>query len=352
MKYSIIIPVYNVERYIRRCIESVVNQNFDDYEIIVVDDGTPDSSMEIVEEYMNTGKIKVIHQQNSGIAKARFAGIESASGEYLLFLDSDDFVSPKLLEIVDKSIGNADILEYSSVSFLDGEEDKIFDNAEQGCVEKVLKSDEFKQQIVLGDIVRGERSCLMWNKVYRRKLVDEYVTDRTLNMTLEDFAFNCQYYCGVDEYIKISNKLYFYRDREGSITKRINPNIHSVLNSASELQEKSLNKMELLNNSTRIDIAQWYMRYLMNALQIGYQTKTFDRYKIARILESPEVVERCRIIEEGECDTKLFRLVRQRKYKAIICRFILMRLKKDLYRKLSKIGILRAVKFFLLSRKG
>lgn len=347
MKYSIIIPVFNVEKYIRKCIESVIQQSFSDYEVIVVDDGTPDHSMDIVGEYIETGKLKIVHQSNSGIAKARFAGIAAASGEYLLFLDSDDFVSQELLEIVDKNIGIADILEYSSFSFIDGEEDAVFDNGEQGNVECILKREEFRKQIALGDIARGERSCLMWNKVYRRDFVNEYVTDKTANMTLEDFTFNCQYYCSVNQYIKISNKLYFYRDRPGSITKRIDPHIQAILNSVSEIQKTSLDKMDLLDDSTQIDISAWYMRYLMNALQIGFQTKTFNIDNVVQILDSAEVIERCSIIANGENDTRLLGLVRQRKYKAIIRKFKLTGLKKDLYRRLSKIGILRTIKSFL-----
>ena len=350
MKYSIIIPVFNVEKYIRKCIESVIQQTFSDYEVIVVDDGTPDHSMDIVEEYVDTGKLKIVHQSNSGIAKARFAGIDAASGEYLLFLDSDDFVSQKLLEIVDKNIGIADILEYSSFSFIDGEEDAVLDNGEQGNVECILKREEFRKQIALGDIARGERSCLMWNKVYRRDFVNKYVTDITLNMTLEDFTFNCQYYCSVNQYIKISNKLYFYRDRPGSITKRIDPNIQAILNSASKIQKTSLYKMNLLDDSTRIDISAWYMRYLMNALQIGFQTNTFDEDEIVHILGSQEVIDRCQLVADGENDTRLYQLVRYRKYKAIIRRLKLTGFRKDVYRKLSQIEMLRTIKSFLLMR--
>lgn len=103
MRFSIIIPVYNVEAYIRKCMETVMNQTFRDYEVIVVDDESPDNSMAIVEEFAQAypGMIRMIHQKNTRQGGARNRGVGEARGEYLLFVDSDDYVSPCLLETVD-----------------------------------------------------------------------------------------------------------------------------------------------------------------------------------------------------------------------------------------------------------
>ena len=92
MKFSIIIPVYKVEKYLQECVDSVLSQTFTDYEIILVDDGSPDNCPKICDEYAKTDeRIKVIHQKNSGQACARNAAIKMASGEYILCLDSDDY---------------------------------------------------------------------------------------------------------------------------------------------------------------------------------------------------------------------------------------------------------------------
>lgn len=103
MRFSIIIPVYNVEKYIRRCMESVMEQSFADYEVIVVDDESPDNSMGIVEEFAAAypGKITMVHQKNTRQGGARNHGVKLAQGEYLLFVDSDDYVSRDLLKTVD-----------------------------------------------------------------------------------------------------------------------------------------------------------------------------------------------------------------------------------------------------------
>ena len=101
-KFSIIIPVYNVENYIKRCLDSVFNQSFKDYEVIVVNDGTKDNSMKIVNKY----DVKIINQKNNGLSSARNTGVNNAKGDYLLFLDSDDYIEKDLLKEINKSLDN------------------------------------------------------------------------------------------------------------------------------------------------------------------------------------------------------------------------------------------------------
>ena len=101
-KFSIIIPVYNVEKYLKKCLDSVFNQTYKDYEVIVVNDGTKDNSMDIVKDY----DVKVINQKNQGLSAARNAGVKKATGEYLIFLDSDDYWEKDLLKELSKSLKN------------------------------------------------------------------------------------------------------------------------------------------------------------------------------------------------------------------------------------------------------
>ena len=101
-KFSIIIPVYNVEKYLKKCLDSVFNQTYKDYEVIVVNDGTKDNSMDIVKDYA----VKVINQKNQGLSAARNAGVKKATGDYLIFLDSDDYWEKGLLKELSKSLKN------------------------------------------------------------------------------------------------------------------------------------------------------------------------------------------------------------------------------------------------------
>lgn len=102
-KFSIIVPVYNVERYIGKCLSSIVKQTYKDYEIIVVNDGTKDNSMKVVQKY----PVKIVNQKNQGLSVARNTGVKHATGEYLLFLDSDDYIEKDLLKKIEKSLKNA-----------------------------------------------------------------------------------------------------------------------------------------------------------------------------------------------------------------------------------------------------
>lgn len=106
MRFSIVIPVYNVEKYIRKCMDSVMNQTFRDYEVIVVDDESPDNSMQIVEEFAERypGMITMIHQKNARQGGARNHGVRYAKGEYIIFVDSDDYVSYDMLQKVDAKL--------------------------------------------------------------------------------------------------------------------------------------------------------------------------------------------------------------------------------------------------------
>ena len=114
-KISIIIPMYNVEKYLRRCLDSVLNQTFEDWQAICVDDGSPDKSGEIAEEYAKKdNRFVVIHKENGGLSDARNAGMPYAKGKYIMYLDSDDFIHPQTMEIAYNLIekNNSDILSF------------------------------------------------------------------------------------------------------------------------------------------------------------------------------------------------------------------------------------------------
>lgn len=108
-KFSIIIPVYNVEKYIEKCLDSIFNQTLKDFEVIVVNDGTKDKSIELIKNY----DIKIINQKNQGLSAARNRGVKEATGEYLLFLDSDDYLEKDTLKELNKSLkNNPDIVRF------------------------------------------------------------------------------------------------------------------------------------------------------------------------------------------------------------------------------------------------
>ena len=124
-KFSLIIPVYNVEKYIKKCLDSVFEQSFKDFEVIVVNDGTKDKSMDIVKNY----DVQIINQKNMGLSEARNNGVKNAKGEYLLFLDSDDYIEKDLLKKINESLNNnPDIVRFQAKDII---EDKIVEYNEK-----------------------------------------------------------------------------------------------------------------------------------------------------------------------------------------------------------------------------
>lgn len=167
LKLSIIIPVYQVEQTLRRCIDSVLSQSFSDWEMILVDDGSPDDCPAICDEYTkNYGRINVIHKENGGLSDARNAGINIALGEYITFIDSDDYLGEetlaKVMHIIDTH-PEYDMLEYpvfEHFSLLKKEHHLIFDNHEYHDMRTYWLQ------------AKAYTHTYAWNKIYRRELFD------------------------------------------------------------------------------------------------------------------------------------------------------------------------------------
>ena len=152
---SVIIPVYNVEPYLRQCVDSVLNQKLEDYELILVDDGSPDACPQICDEYASRfPQIRVIHQQNGGLSAARNAGLRAAYGQYVMFMDSDDWWNPDvsvqdMLNRV-KTRTNVDMFLFAGLDYIEGE--GYFDRSDSiRCVTKPVVDARSYYEIMLGN---------------------------------------------------------------------------------------------------------------------------------------------------------------------------------------------------------
>lgn len=206
MKFSVIIPVYNVEAYLNKCLDSVTKQTFLDYEVIIVDDESTDHSGQIADEYAkNDARIQVIHQKNTRQGGARNTGIAHAKGEYFIFVDSDDYVSETLLEKVNYYLEqtNPDILVYNHVEV--NEDDKILDAKESKGILKEVNTEEF---MLLGPCV--------WNKAFRRNLFIENEILFPEKIWYEDMTADLKLGLMSKKTVVVDEILYFYRQRQGS----------------------------------------------------------------------------------------------------------------------------------------
>lgn len=190
---SVIVPVYNVEKYIDRCIESIVNQTYRDIELILVDDGSTDSSQELCKKWeKKDSRIKVLHKENGGVETARNYGLDNANGEYIGFIDSDDYINEKMFEVLVNNIENNDIIvcEYYTVDSSNKQHRNNFE------IEKME---------------------VVWNALYRKSIIGE-TRFRDL-LAGEDRLFNCMIRKKTDKIKFIDKQLYYYFLSENSLVR-------------------------------------------------------------------------------------------------------------------------------------
>lgn len=213
-KISIIIPVYNIEKYIRECLDSVVNQTYKDLEIIIVDDGSTDNSGAICDEYVSRDKrIKVIHQTNAGAANAKNTALDHVTGEYVAFLDSDDFVSEDWISTMYQSMKqyNADIVECGF--------DKVFINQ---TVNSVAYMDEmvYSPKEYFAQYFEHWESVLFCNKLFRADLLKN-IRFRKERRCIDDEFFTYKVISLANKIVRIKEVLYHYRQRKTSAVHQI-----------------------------------------------------------------------------------------------------------------------------------
>lgn len=245
VKISIIVPIYNVEKYINKCIDSILAQTFKEFELILVDDGSTDKSGFISDGYVKKdSRVKVIHKQNGGLSSARNKGIENSCGEYLAFIDSDDYIHPKMFEILYTNT----ILYDSDISMCDYK--MVYENKYEIDIIKDYKVKEYTKLEALNDLQGkyGIRFVVAWNKLYRKKLFNilRYEEGR---INEDEFIIHNLLYDS-DKVIYINAKLYYYLQRENSITKsKFNPQRLDLLDAYIEriYFYKSINERELVH---------------------------------------------------------------------------------------------------------
>lgn len=211
-KISIIIPIYNAEKYLNRCIDSVLSQTYADFELILVNDGSTDQSAVICNNYIQSDcRVKYIEKINEGVSIARNIGITNSCGEYITFIDADDFIAPQYLEYLIKSFEKEGIVlaevSYEKKALEDGN-GKEFDAYYEYDIDKVIMK-----------YLDGEG--YVWGKLFLKEVIISnklYFSDKLIMS--EDLEFLIKYCCCVSgKYVGIKNKLYYYCDSESSISR-------------------------------------------------------------------------------------------------------------------------------------
>ena len=278
---SVIVPVYNVEKYIKECLESLVNQTLKNIEIIVVNDGSPDNSQIIIDEYAKKypDKIKSYIKKNGGVSDARNYGLKKENGEYVAFIDSDDFVDVTMFE---KMYNNAkktkskvvvcNLIKYSEVN------------------NKYLPNNFIKKNQVIDLTNKDELNYInkcrafVWNKIYEKKLFENFEFPK--GQIFEDSAIIYNVLFEAKQISLINENLYYYRiNREGTITTTINNKIFDIFkscdsiinyhkkNNTFEQYYKKIENLCLVHIFKRMEFFNLSKSY---KLQVNYVNTAFD----------------------------------------------------------------------------
>ena len=220
-KISVIVPVYNVEQYLPRCIDSILAQTFTDFELLLIDDGSTDSSGDICDEYAKKdNRIRVFHKENGGVSSARNLGLNNAKGEWIGFIDSDDWIELNCFSVLLEKRNIADLI-FFGCNFIYPDNSitvykpTYFHSLERTKIEKCLSALKVNLQAF-------EYLGYTWNKLFRKSIIDKYNLSFVEGLTLrEDELFTLSYARYIGSIRVLSFPLYNYRVLNTGLTHKI-----------------------------------------------------------------------------------------------------------------------------------
>ncbi len=280
---SVIVPVYNVEKYLIECVDSVINQTYKNLEIILVDDGSTDSSENICDEYRKIDKrIKVIHKENGGLSDARNVGLKNSNGEFVYFLDSDDYIQTDSLNLLVENINsyNSDFVFFDSVSFFDNSDNlpkqnyirKAYYNCCRGIdmLTELYKNSEYHASVPL--------------MFFRKSFLDEENLTFKNGIYHEDELFTFSVYCKAKKVSYLNKPLYNRRYRDNSITlsKKTLKHFHSMCIVFEEMIQISMN----INLTDEDAINKCLVRCALNIFNVFEKLRISDKIKTKNRLNS------------------------------------------------------------------
>ena len=272
IKYSFIVPVYNTEKYLKKCLDSLVNQTYKDFEIIVVNDGSTDKSSNIISKYQKKYKnIIVIDKENEGLSMARNRGVQKSSVKYIIFVDSDDYVSNKLLEEVDKKIDDSDILRFQ-IATEDEEYTKINEYHEEGF-ESMCGYDAFKY---LSSYHFVEPA---WCYVIRKNYYIENKFSFKKGVYHEDFGLIPYVIYKARKVKSIDFIGYYYIQRNGSIMNN-NDYKKTVKKAFDMIEQYKTMRLFAKNINRKNNLDDYFLSYISNSVIVKARELKKDEKKV------------------------------------------------------------------------
>lgn len=275
---SIIIPAYNVEKYIEQCLNSVLNQTYENLEIIVLNDGSTDNTKQIIDSFADRDyRLKIIHKENTGVSDTRNIGLEIAKGDYIGFVDSDDEIKPEMYQTLLSDITNneADIA-HCGFELITKTSTKVFNGTNEIHIQSQKKA---ITSLLKGDIFEPS----IWNKLYKKHVLKNLKFDKEIKFN-EDLLFNVEAFKQSQKIVFHDVPLYKYKYNENSASR--NTNIYTIQQSVLKVTEILNEKLSDLNiEEIR---SQFYVNKLISiyrALYDTHQSKTVLGNDVRKLLK-------------------------------------------------------------------
>ena len=250
-KVSVIVAAYNIEKYIARCLDSILNQTYKNLEIIVVNDGSSDNTGEIIDKYSEKDiRIKVIHKENSGVSSARNKGLDMSTGDYIGFVDGDDTIEPDMYELlVSNAINYTADISHCGYKLIEGQEEILMHGTNQ-----IIIQDRKKGILDLLDGSMVEPG--IWNKVFKRSIIEGIRLDESIKIN-EDLLFNMLLFNKSSKSVFHDVTKYNYIKRDESATTSSLNNIRKITdprNVYNKILEIFKNEEEILPYAKKMNI--------------------------------------------------------------------------------------------------
>lgn len=212
-KVSIIVPVYNAENYLRRCVDSILSQTFSDFEILLIDDGSLDCSGVICDEFKSIdSRVRVFHKDNGGVSSARNHGLDKAEGEWIAFVDSDDYVAPNFCDVLLENKGE-DLIVASFEAFGEFSERKIIKDS--SCSKTHLSR-------ILHEYLSSPHFSTPWGKFFKKDIIEVNKLRFIINIdSTEDTLFMYEYLLYVNSIRTKNDVIYYYRQTSGGLSNQL-----------------------------------------------------------------------------------------------------------------------------------
>lgn len=267
---SIILPVYNVEKYLDKCLFTLLNQELENFELIIVNDGTKDNSEEIIKKYLNKSnfkdKITYVIQENGGLSSARNTGYSFAKGEYVTFFDSDDYIKSNMYKNMIQKTKN---FKYDVVTtnlymrYVDENLNIIRDQKVSSNLKENLEKITDEQRAILFKNIY----VAVHNKIYKKEVLDKLNLKFIEGMVYEDVVFTYKLLCHIETIANVEEYSYYYIQRTGSISNTYSNNLYDILKSVEILNEYF--------NDPKVLYANCYKQDVLDYITLRYTFGTF-----------------------------------------------------------------------------